>query len=116
MPVFSPDGKKLAFSSDRLHDFVQIADEIRIVSLHNLRIWHTIKGLQEHSRFLGLKWSPNGKYIIYQVIDSGNRGLESNIAVPLSGVCMKEYWMVCLNPYSFMIGRVERMPLNLKIG
>jgi hypothetical protein len=85
MPVFSPDGKKLAFSSDRLHDFVQIADEIRIVSLHNLRIWHTIKGLQEHTWFLGLKWSPNGKYIIYQVIDSGNRGLESNIAVPLSG-------------------------------
>ncbi len=87
MPVFSPDGKKLAFSSDRLHDFVEIADEIRIVSLHNLRTWRTIKGLQEHSRFLGLKWSPNGKYIIYQVRGRDNRGLtlHCNIAVPLNG-------------------------------
>ena len=87
MPIFSPDGKKLAFSSDRLHNFVEIADEIRIVSLHNLRIWHTIKGLQEHARFLGLKWSPNGKYIIYQVRGTDNRGLTlyCNIAVPLSG-------------------------------
>lgn len=87
MPVFSPDGKKLAFSSDRLHDFVQIADEIRIISLHNLRTWRTIKELQEHSRFLGLKWSPNGKYIIYQVRGRDNRGLTlyCNIAVPLSG-------------------------------
>ena len=87
MPVFSPDGKKLAFSSVRLHDFVGIADEIRIVSLHNLRTWRTIKGLQKHSWFLGLKWSPNGKYVIYQISGWDNRGLtlHCNIAVPLNG-------------------------------
>ncbi len=87
MPVFSPDGKKLAFSSVRLHNFVTIADEIRIVSLHNLRTWRTLKQLQEHSWFLGLKWSPNGKYIIYQIMGRDNRGLTlySNIAVPFNG-------------------------------
>ncbi len=87
MPVFSPDGKKLAFSSDRLHDFVRIADEIRIVSLHNLRTWRTIKGLQKHSWFLGLKWSPNGKYIVYEISGMDNRGLSVDyiIAVPLNG-------------------------------
>lgn len=87
MPVFSPDGKKLAFSSVRLHSFVKIADEIRIISLHTLRTWRTIRELQEHSYFLGLKWAPNGKSIIYQIRGRDNRGLtlHCNIAVPLSG-------------------------------
>ena len=88
MPVFSPDGKKLAFSSVRLHSFVEIADEIRIISLQPLRTWRTIKELQEHLWFFGLKWSPNGKYIIYQIYgrDKETGLLNSrNIAVPLSG-------------------------------
>ena len=92
IPVFSPDGKKLAFSSVRLQSFVKIADEIRIISLHNLRTWRTIKELQEHSWFLGLKWSPNGKFIIYQIQGRDNRGLTlyCNIAVPLNGGAPKK--------------------------
>ena len=81
-PVFSPDGKKLAFSSRGWGFANRVAREIRIVSFPALRPLRTIKGLIKHSRFTDLKWSPNGKYIVYNATDE--RGYH-HIAVPLSG-------------------------------
>ncbi len=66
-PIFSPDGKKLAFSLRGWGFDNRVASELRIVSFPTLRPFRTIKGLIKHEAFINLKWSPNGKYIVYKV-------------------------------------------------
>ena len=80
-PVFSPDGKKLAFSARGWGFLEREAREIRIVSFPTLRPLRTIKGLIKHTTFESLKWSPNGKYIVYSAYDE--QGIH-HIAVTLS--------------------------------
>lgn len=83
--VFSPDGKKLAFSySNNLTGIRQID----IISLDTLRPLRTIKDLLVHSSFSGLRWTPDGEYLIYTVFvihlfEQPTPRL--NIAIPVNG-------------------------------
>lgn len=61
MPAFSPDGKKLAFA----YRFFGPAHEISIFSVSNLRPLRIIRNLSPHWNFLDLKWSPDGKHLVY---------------------------------------------------
>lgn len=86
-PVFSPDGKKLAFSLKGWGFDNRVASELRVVSFPTLRPLRTIKGLIKHTEFISLKWSPNGKYIVYQAtgIETGiSQGIQ-HIAVHING-------------------------------
>ena len=78
-PAFSPDGKKLAFAYLGL--FERQAREIRVISLNPPRHLLTLKDLRNHRHFIDLKWSPDGKYIVYTASDDWNY----NIAIPLNG-------------------------------
>ncbi len=83
--VFSPDGKKLAFAySDNLTGIRQID----IISLDVLQPLRTIKDLIVHSSFSGLRWTPDGEYLIYTVFVTGlfkQPTPRHNIAIPVNG-------------------------------
>lgn len=85
--VFSPDGKKLAFSySNNLTGIRQID----IISLDTLQPLRTIKDLIVHSSFSGLRWTQDGEYLIYTVFVSGLFLFDlptprHNIAIPVNG-------------------------------
>ncbi len=83
--VFSPDGKKLAFSySNNLTGIRQID----IISLDTLQPLRTIKDLFVHSSFSGLRWTQDGEYLIYTVFVIHlfeQPTPRHNIAIPVNG-------------------------------
>ncbi len=81
-PVFSPNGKKLAFISESFRQ----TSEIEIISLETMRTLKIIKDFIPHERLSDLKWSPDGRYIIYTVFALclfEKCATYHNIAVPL---------------------------------
>ena len=83
-PTISPDGKKIAIVFKAWH----FTDEIRVISLETLRPLKIIKDFVPHTTFNDLKWSPDGKYIVYSVFGRAlfKKGtIHHNIAVPLDG-------------------------------
>ena len=83
-PAISPDGKKIAIVFKAWH----FTDEIRVISLETLRPLKIIKDFVPHTTFNDLKWSPDGKYIVYSVFGRSlfKKGtIHHNIAVPLDG-------------------------------
>ena len=64
MPTFSPDGTKLAVihSSVILWGF---SHELDIFSVPDLRLLKTIGSVTDHIDFLDMKWSPDGRHIVY---------------------------------------------------
>ena len=81
-PVFSPNGKKLAFINGAFGQ----TSEIEIISLETMRTLKIIKDFIPHERLSDLKWSPDGRYIIYTVFALclfKKCATYHNIAVPL---------------------------------
>ncbi len=88
IPAFSPDGKKLAF----IHRFLGITHELEIISIDTLSSLKNIKDFVPHSAFLGLKWAPDGKHIVYTTYGKKlfNKGTTyHNIAIPVDGGSFK---------------------------
>ena len=84
-PAFSPDGKKIAFS---YVDGATGNPQIDIISLDTLQPLITIKDLMVHASLQGLRWSPDGKYLIYTVFVIHlfeKRTSYRNIAIPVDG-------------------------------
>ena len=84
-PAFSPDSKKIAFS---YVDGATGNPQIDIISLDTLQPLITIKDLMVHASLQGLRWSPDGEYLIYTVFV--NHLFEKwtsyrNIAIPVDG-------------------------------
>ena len=84
LPVFSPDGKKLAFLNSN--------GEIDIISLDTLQLLSTIKDIfvDRIGIFIGgrLRWTPNGEYLIFRngvTPRFQRRGVSRNIAIPVNG-------------------------------
>ena len=83
--AFSPDGKKFAFS------YLNVATgnrQIDIISLDTRQPLRTIKDFGAISWIYGIRWSPDGGYLIY--IESGRLFFEQktvyhNIAIPVNG-------------------------------
>ncbi|RKU15952.1 hypothetical protein C6501_05845 [Candidatus Poribacteria bacterium] len=83
-PAISPDGKKIAIAY-KGQDFTK---EIRVISLETLRPLKIIKDFVPHTTFGDLKWSPDGKYLVYTVFGSclfKKCNTYHNIAIPLDG-------------------------------
>lgn len=84
-PTFSPDGKKIAFS---YVDGATGNRHIDIISLDTMQPLITIKDLIVHANLLGLRWSPDGEYLIYTVFVNHlfeKRTSSHNIAIPVNG-------------------------------
>lgn len=84
-PVFSPDGIKLAYA---LVDPKTGARQIDIISLDTIQPLRIIKDLVVHSSFHGLRWSPDGEFLIYTAFGSDlfhPKTLYHNIAIPVNG-------------------------------
>ncbi len=64
MPIFSPDGKKLAVLHRRL-GLLGFSYDLYIFSVESLLLLNVIKGFNNHIEFLDMKWSPDGEYIVY---------------------------------------------------
>lgn len=84
-PAFSPDGKKLAcaYIGGRTGAY-----QIDIISLKTLQPVRIIKDLIVHTSFHGLRWSPDGEYLIYTAYGRGlfdRAGVFHNIAIPVNG-------------------------------
>jgi len=110
MPAFSPDGKNLAL----IHRFLGITHELEIISIDTLRSLKITKDFVPHAAFLGLKWSPDGRHIVYTTYGKKlfNKGTAyNNIAIPVDGgsyeiildmfahgVPMFDYWMTNTYP------------------
>ena len=84
-PAVSPDGKMLAF----IHTGLLGAVEIEILSLETFRTLKIIEDLVPHSGITDLKFSPDGKHLVYTAYGGGffNPHGEDyqHIAVPLDG-------------------------------
>lgn len=64
MPTFSPDGTKLAVVHRRVTLFGYLYD-LEIYTVPTLQHLNTIESFNNHIEFLDMKWSPDGKYIVY---------------------------------------------------
>ena len=79
-PAFSPDGTKLAFAHNAFGE--DEPREIRVTSALVLGPRRTFK-LIEHSSFNYLKWSPDGKFIVYSVFVKSHG--DRIFAIPFNG-------------------------------
>ena len=83
-PTFSPDGRYLAFTHRRWANTYKIS----IVSLIGPPNLKTIETQEAKPGSLGLKWSPDGRYVVYTIqVD----GVYHNFAVPLNGGPHEEF-------------------------
>lgn len=64
MPTFSPDGTKLAVVYSRTNLLGNWYD-LDIYSVPSLQHINTIENFNNHIKFLDMKWSPDGNYIVY---------------------------------------------------
>ncbi len=64
IPAFSPDGTKLAVVFGNI-GFFGLWYEVDIFSVPSLRHIKTIERITSPIKFLDIKWSPDGKYIVY---------------------------------------------------
>ncbi len=81
-PVFSPNGEKLAFINEAFRQ----TSEIEIISLETMRTLKIIEDFIPYERLSDLKWSPDGRYIIYTAFALclfKKCATYHNIAVPL---------------------------------
>lgn len=88
-PAFSPDGRHIAFA-DRAFAHGGWADTytISIVSLIGPPNLKTIETREAEPGFLGLKWSPDGQYVVYTIqVD----GVYRNFAAPINGGPHEEF-------------------------
>jgi len=82
-PVFSPDGRYLAFAHGGANTY-----KINIVSLTGRPNLKTIETQEAEPGYLGLKWSPDGQYIVYTIeVDEVYR----NFAAPINGGPHEEF-------------------------
>ncbi len=79
-PAFSPDGSKLAFAHYDLGE--DEPREIRVISLITPGRPDIFK-LKEHSSFNYLKWSPDGKFLVYSVFVKSHG--DRIFAIPFNG-------------------------------
>ncbi len=87
MPIFSPDGTKLAvvYRRGTIFGFVYDLDIYSVPSLHLLK---TVKNFNSHFDFLDVKWSPDGKYIVYTTYSRSLPGQDRSYhhyAIPYDG-------------------------------
>lgn len=82
-PTFSPDGKMLAYL------YVTAGKrDIRIVSLKTLRTVNTLENIMPVLQISELKWSPDGKYIIYTAYEGSffrKETIYHNMAISIDG-------------------------------
>ena len=87
-PTFSPDGRYLAFAHRRRANTYKIS----IVSLIGPPNLKTIETQEAESGYLGLKWSPDGRYVVYTIKQRQEvDGAYHNFAVPLNGGPHEEF-------------------------
>ena len=91
MPIFSPDGTKLAVMYRRLHLF-GFGFDLDIYSVPSLKLLKTIKSFNIRlilfPDIIDLKWSPDGEYIVYTTKNrlSGNQNIPYyHYAIPYNG-------------------------------
>lgn len=87
MPIFSPDGTKLVVVHKGLGNSI-FSYGLEIYSVPNLHLINTIESITKHLQLLDIKWSPDGKYIVYTTY--GGTVLEQNTtyyhhAIPYNG-------------------------------
>ena len=83
-PAFSPDGRYLAFAHRRWANTYKIS----IVSLTGRSNLKTIETQEAKSGSLGIKWSPDGQYVVYRIeVD----GVYRNFAAPINGGPHEEF-------------------------
>ena len=100
-PAFSPDGTKLAFAHYALGE--DVPREIRVTSALAPGARQRFK-LIEHSSFYDLKWSPDGKFIVYSVFID-NHG-DRHFAIPFNGGPYEE--ILTIDPGNDRIKSIQR--------
>ncbi|RKU08863.1 hypothetical protein C6503_22400 [Candidatus Poribacteria bacterium] len=88
-PAFSPDGRYLAFADRAFaHGRWATTYTISIVSLTGRSNLKSIETREAEPGFLGLKWSPDGQYVVYTIeVDEVYR----NFAAPINGGPHEEF-------------------------
>ena len=82
-PAFSPDGRYLAFAHGQANTY-----KISIVSLTGRSNLKSIETQEAKPGVFGLKWSPDGQYVVYTIkVD----GVYRNFAAPLNGGSHEEF-------------------------
>ena len=88
MPTFSPDGTKLAVVHRSKGFIFPLWYELNIYDVPSLRLIKTVEQVAAPIEFLDIKWSPDGRYIVYTTYGAPfweqNRSYQ-HYAVPYNG-------------------------------